>query len=421
MAMTSRERLQKTLNHQQPDRVCVDFGATAVTGIHVSVVHRLRLRVLGDTNSRVKVIEPYQMLGEVDDELRAALGIDVIGAMPRKSLFATEAKDWKPFTCFDGTPCLVPGQFNVAPAPDGGWHIFPEGDTSVPPSGHMPKGGYFFDSIVRQEPIDDDKLNPADNLEEFGLFGTEDIAHFRERKQWLEAHKAFGAMLIVPGAAFGDIALVPAPFLKHPKGIRDVEEWYVSTLTRRDYVHVVFEKQCEIALQNIASLIAVFGDTVQAAMVTGTDFGTQRGPFISLDAYRDLFKPFHKQVNDLIHRRAGWKTFIHSCGSVYQFLPDFVEAGFDILNPVQCSAAEMGAARLKKEFGKDLVFWGGGVDTQHTMATGTPDEVYREVRERIDIFNQDGGFVFDAIHNIQGNTPIENMLAMFRAIKESGM
>ena len=420
MAMTSRERLDRTLNHQQPDRVCVDFGATAVTGIHVSVVHKLRQQVLGDTGYRVKVIEPYQMLGEVDDELRAVLGIDVIGAYPRKSLFGTEAKDWKPFTCFDGTPCLVPGQFNVRPAPDGGWHIHPEGDRTAPPSGHMPKGGFFFDSIIRQDPVDDDKLDPADNLQEFGLFGAEDIAHFHERKQWLEERKESGSILIVPGTAFGDIALVPAPFLKHPKGIRDVEEWYVSTLTRRDYVRAVFEKQCEIALQNINTLAEIFGDTVQAAMVTGTDFGTQRGPFISVDAYRDLFKPFHRQVNDLIHRRAGWKTFIHSCGSVYQFLPDFIDAGFDILNPVQCSAAEMGAARLKKEFGEDLVFWGGGVDTQHTMAVGTPEEVYREVRERINLFNQGGGFVFDAIHNIQGNTPIENMLAMFRAIKESG-
>jgi len=156
------------------------------------------------------------------------------------------------------------------------------------------------------------------------------------------------------------------------------------------------------------------------ALITGTDFGTQRGPFVSLQSYRDLYKPFHKAVNDLIHRRSKWKTFIHSCGSVYQLLPDFIEAGFDVLNPVQCSAAEMDPVRLKREFGKDLVFWGGGVDTQKTMAFGTPDQVYAEVRERIDIFNQDGGFVFNAIHNIQGNTPVENIEAMFKAIRDSG-
>lgn len=418
--MTSRERLQTTLDHKQPDRVAVDFGATPVTGIHVSVVHRLRQHLLGDKNWRVKVIEPYQMLGEVDDELRAALGIDVAGASPRKSLFATEAKDWKPFTCFDGTPCLVPGSFNVTPAPDGGWHIYPEGDTSVPPSGHMPKGGYFFDSIVRQEPVDDAKLDPADNLEEFGLFGAEDLAHFAAKKKWFDERRQFGAMLVVPGAAFGDIALVPAPFLKRPKGIRDIEEWYVSTAIRRDYVRAVFEKQCEIALKNIETLIGLFGDTVQAAMITGTDFGTQRGPFISCNDYCDLFMPFHKRVNELIHRKSKWKTFIHSCGSVYALIPDFIKAGFDILNPVQCSAAEMEAGRLKREFGRDVVFWGGGVDTQHTLPFGKPEEIYREVRQRIDIFNKDGGFVFDAIHNVQGPTPTENVLAMFKAITDSG-
>ena len=192
------------------------------------------------------------------------------------------------------------------------------------------------------------------------------------------------------------------------------------TAARRDYVWQVFEKQCEIALQNLETLMSIFGDVVQVALITGTDFGTQRGPFIAPAAYRVLYKPFHIRVNELIHRRTKWKTFIHSCGSVYDFLPDFIEAGFDVLNPVQCSAAKMDARTLKREFGRQLTFWGGGVDTQKTLPFGTPDEVYREVRERIDIFNEGGGFVFNTIHNIQAPTPLENMLAMFRAIKDSG-
>lgn len=416
--MTSRQRLQAALDHVQPDRVPVDFGSTAVTGMHVSIVHRLRQRILGDTEFRVKVIEPYQMLGEIDDALRAALGIDVIGVLGRRSLFGTEARDWKPFTLFDGTPCLVPGKFNVTPAPDGGWYIYPEGDTSVGPSGHMPQGGYFFDSIIRQEPIVEDKLDPANNLEEFGPLGQQDISYYRERIEWLKQRPDLGSLLVIPGAAFGDIALVPAPFLKAPKGIRDVSEWYISTLTRRDYVRAVFERQCAIALANIDALIDMFGDLVQVAYITGTDFGTQRGPFISRAAYRELYQPFHRIINEHIHRRTRWKTFIHSCGSVYQLIPDFIEAGFDILNPVQCSAADMDAARLKREFGKDLVFWGGGVDTQRTLAFGTPAQVYDEVRQRLDIFSPGGGFVFNTVHNIQGNVPIENVIAMFDALRD---
>jgi len=412
--------LQAAIEHRQPDRVPVDFGSTAVTGMHVSIVHRLRQRLLGEPGYRVKVIEPYQMLGEIDDALREVLGIDVVGVPGRKSILGTQAKDWKPFTLFDGTPCEVSGDFNVKPAPDGGWHIYPEGDTSAPPCGHMPEGGHFFDTIVRQDPIDEDRLDPADNCEEFAPLGADDLAYYRDRARWCGERGGLGTILSVPGTAFGDIALVPAPFLKHPRGIRDVAEWYISTKTRRAYVTQVFERQCEVALANLATLTELLGDRIQIAFVTGTDFGTQRGPFISVETYRNLFQPFHRQVNDFIHRRSAWKTFIHSCGSVYQLIPEFIEAGFDVLNPVQCSAAEMGAERLKREFGRDLVLWGGGVDTQKTLAFGTPQDVYREVRERVDLFNRDGGFVFNAVHNIQANTPIDNVMALFNALRDAG-
>ncbi len=417
--MNSRERVAKALSHEQPDRVPVDIGSTAVTGIHVSALTRLRAAVLGTGRDPVKVIEPYQMLGEVDAELRAALGIDIIGLMTRKTLFGFENHNWKPFTLFDGTPVQVPGQFNITLDTNGDYLLYPEGDTSVPPSGRMPKGAHFFDSIIRQPPVDDDRLDPADNTEEFGLLSEDDIAWYHARARDLDRQPEMGVAMTMPGTAFGDIALVPAPWMKHPKGIRDIEEWYVSTVARTDYVRAIFEKQCEIAFQNIETLIGILGNRVQAVFLTGTDFGTQRGLFISVNAYRELFKPFHIRVNNLIHKKTGWKTFIHSCGAVSELLPDFIEAGFDILNPVQCSAQGMDARMLKERFGRQLVFWGGGANTQLTLQFGTPEEVYREVRERIEIFNRDGGFIFDPVHNIQATTPTENMLAMFKAIRHS--
>lgn len=416
---THRERLQQALNHRQPDRVPIDFGSNAVTGMHVAAVTRLRRAVLKDDAWRVKVIEPYQMLGEMDPELLDALGIDVVGIMTRKNLFAFENRGWKPFRLFDGTEVLVPENFVTTPAPGGGLHIYPEGDTSVPASGHMPSTGWFFDTIIRQPPIDEDNLDPRDNLEEFGLLNDEDKAYYRRCAEELRASDR-GVCLTMPGTAFGDIALVPAPFLKHPKGIRDITEWYVSTSIRQDYVHAVFEKQCEIGLKNIATLAEILGDRVDAVFFTGTDFGTQNDLFISPDAYRGLFKPYHKQVNDFFHQHTSWKTFIHSCGAVKRLIPEFIDAGFDILNPVQCSACGMDPRELKREFGKEITFWGGGVDTQKTMAFGTPAEVYREVRERIEIFGEGGGFVFDAVHNIQATTPTDNLVAMFQALKDSG-
>ena len=417
--MNSRERFIATINHQQPDRLCVDMGATPTSGIAASTLHKLRQEVLGKSDYRIKIHEPYQMLGQVDDDLLDALDIDVIGLPGRSTLFGFDIGDWKPFEMFDGTPVEVPGNFNVTVEENGDLLMYPQGDTSVPPSGRMPKGGFYFDAINRQEPIDEDKLDPMDNCEEFALLSDEQIQDFAERAKALAAASDRGIIMSIPGTAIGDIALIPAPFLKHPKGIRDVEEWYISTVMRKDYVHRVFEYQTQIAVQNIERLAKAVGDNVQAAFVCGTDLGTQRGLFLSPEAYRELYCPYHKRVNAAIHEHTNWKTFKHSCGSIFDLIQDFIEVGFDILNPVQCSAAKMDPKTLKKEFGKDIVFWGGGVDTQKTLPFGTPDEVYNETRQRIEIFNDGGGYVFNAIHNIQAQVPVENLLAMFRAIRDS--
>jgi hypothetical protein len=298
--------------------------------------------------------------------------------------------------------------------------MYPEGDRAAPPSGHMPAGGYYFDTIIRQPPIDDAKLDPADNLEEFGPISDDDLAYFGREAQRLYEETDKAILANFGGTAFGDIALVPGPWMKHPKGIRDVAEWYMSTVSRRDYVWQVFERQCEIGLANLARIHDVVGERVAAAFVTGTDFGQQHGAFISRKAYRGLFMPFHKAVNDWIHQHTTWKSFMHSCGSVIALLPDFIEAGFDILNPVQTSAAGMDPRELKARFGDAITFWGGGVDTQRTLPFGSPDEVRAEVRERIGIFGAGGGFVFNTIHNVQARVPVANLLALYQAVRESG-
>jgi hypothetical protein len=417
--MTSRERLAATLNHQPPDRLCVDFGAGFQTGMGAGAVHRLREAVLGKSNRHVKVIESCQMLGEIDEELRQALGLDVVGVHGPGTMFGFKNEGWKPFTMFDGTPVLVPGLFNVTPADDGGWLMYPEGDTAVPPSAWMPKDGYFFDATNRQQPLDESKLDPADNCEEMSAVSDEEVRHFAGLAKHYHDTTDYGIYMTLPGTAFGDIALVPAPWMKHPKGIRGVQEWYMATVTNRDYVLKVFEVQCAAALQSIAKLAAAVGDRVQVVFVSGTDFGTQTGQFCSAQTYRELYQPFHKAVNDQIHRLTKWKTFIHSCGAVRPFIPEFIAAGFDVLNPVQCSAKDMDPRELKREFGKNLVFWGGGVDTQKTLPFGTPEEVYREARARIEIFGEGGGFVFNSTHNVQSNVPTQNLLALFRAIQDS--
>jgi len=418
--MNSRQRVEAALNHRQPDRVPLDLGASPVSGMQVSCVYKLRQALgLDKPCTPVKVTEPYQMLGEIATDLQDALGIDAVGLGGPNTMFGFPLSDWRPWTTNDGTPVLVPGSFNTEPEPNGDIFMYPEGDKSVPPSGRMPKGGFYFDSITRQGPIDDDKLNVEDNLEEFGPVSDATLQHFASEADRLRRESDRAILANFGGSAFGDIALVPGPWLKHPKGIRDVAEWYMSTVSRYDYVYEIFRRQCDFALQNFAKYYDAVGDRVSVVFVTGTDFGTQNGPFMGPAAYRKLFQPFHRRVNDWIHEHTPWKTFIHSCGSIMALMPDLVDAGFDVFNPVQCSAAHMAPRTLKEKFGGKVTFWGGGVDTQKTLPFGTPDDIRRQVRERIGIFNPGGGFVFNTIHNVQAGVPVENLLAMYTAVRKT--
>jgi hypothetical protein len=411
----SRERLMKTLNHQQPDRIPIDFGGTAVTGVHVSVVAALRDHY-GLEKRPVRVHEPFQMLGWIDEDLKQAMGIDVEGVFARNTMFGFPADDWKPWE-FNGLEVLVPGAFNISTDAKGDTLIYPEGDTGVPPSGRMPKGGYFFDCIIRQEPIDEDHLNAAENAEEFKPITQAELDHLAQAASAATA-TGRGVVAGFGGTAFGDIALVPGPFLKHPKGIRDVTEWYVSTSSRQEYVHQIFERQCEVALANLEKVHAAVGDNVQAVFVCGTDFGTQTSSFCSVKTFNNLYAPYYKRVNEWIHKNTAWKTFKHSCGAVSKFIPALIEAGFDILNPVQCSATGMEPEQLKANFGEHIVFWGGGVDTQKVLPFGTPAEVREQVLRRCEIFAPGGGFVFNTIHNTQAQTPVRNIVAMLDAVHE---
>jgi uroporphyrinogen-III decarboxylase len=414
--MTSRERLAQALNHKEPDRVPVDFGSTGVTGMHHAIVTALRDRC-GLEKRPVKIHEPYQMLGLVEDDLQRALGLDVEGVFGAETLFGFRNEDWTPFRLDDGTEVLVSAHFQTTKDTNGDTLIYPKGDRNAAPSGRLPKGGYFFDTIVRQPTIDESALDPADNLEEFGPITDRDLDYFEAETKRAEA-TGRGVMASFGGTALGDIALVPAPFLKNPKGIRDIEEWYVTTLTRPEYVHRIFERQTEIALANLEKIAGRVGDRVQAVFLCGTDFGTQSSQFCSVPTFKKLYLPYYRRINDWVHAHTPWKTFKHSCGAVEPLIPAFIESGFDILNPVQVSAAGMDVEKLKTNYGRDLVFWGGGVDTQRTLMFGTPDDVRAEVKSRLEIFGQGGGFVFNAVHNIQANVPPANVFALFDALKE---
>jgi len=316
-----------------------------------------------------------------------------------------------------GQKVLVPDGFRTTTDEKGEVLIYPEGGTTANPSGRMPYTGYFFDAIIRQESIDDENLNVEDNLEEFGLITNRDLNFWKESTK---NARATGKAVIagLGGTALGDIALVPGLNMKNPKGIRDITEWYMSTIMRPDYVKDIFDKQSEIALENFRRLHEVIGDNIDAAFICGTDFGTQDSTFCAPEQFDDLWLPFYRRINDWVHSNTLWKTFKHSCGAVESFMPKFIDAGFDIINPVQISAKGMDPKKLKNAYGNDLVFWGGGIDTQKTLPYSTPSQIRDEVFSLCDTFAPGGGFVFNTVHNIQANVPIENIIAMIDAINE---
>jgi hypothetical protein len=415
--MNSREITRQALAHRA-GRLPIDFGSTPVSGIHVSVVAALRGH-FGLGGGPVRVIEPGQMLGEIADDLRAALGVDCIGITPRNTGYGFPLHEggWREWRAPWGQVVLVPGGFQTRTDPNGDVFVHPAGDTTAPVSAHMPASGYFFDTISRQEPIDEDRLDPEDNLEEYKPLSDADIAYWESRVPEMRASPR-AVVANMGGTSFGDIGRVPAPQLRHPKGIRDVSEWYISIATRRDYVHAVFERQCEVALKNLERFHAITGDAIDVFYVCATDFGTQSSQFCSVATFEELYLPYYKRVNDWIHARTPWKTFKHSCGAIDPLLPSLIKAGFDIMNPVQCSAVGMEPGHLKEAYGRDVVFWGGGVDTQKTLPYGTPSQVREEVLSRCKSLGRDGGFVFNTIHNVQALTPTENFIAMIEAVRE---
>ncbi len=414
--MTSKERLKASINHLTSDKIPLDFGATSVTGIHILVVEKLR-EFFGLEKHPVKVKEPSQMLGEIEPDLIDAMGIDVIGFTPRKNMFGFSNDGWKEFKTHWDQVILVPEKFRIKKDQNGDSLIFPQGDLTAPASAKMPEASYFFDAIIRQEPITEDMLNPEDNLEEFGPMTPEDMQYWKDIAETIgETEKA--VVVNIGGTGIGDIALVPAPFLKYPKGIRDITEWYMSLVMRPDYVKAIFDKQTEFAIENLKTAFTLLGNKIDVLYVCGTDFGTQDSTFCSSETFDDMWLPYYKKINDWVHANTQWKTFKHSCGAVESLMEHFIEAGFDIINPVQINAKGMDAHILKEKYGKRLIFWGGGVDTQKVLPFETPQNVRKQVLEQCEILSKGGGFVFNAVHNIQANVPVENVIAMIDAFKE---
>lgn len=407
--MTSRQRVLTALNHTEPDRVPLDLGSTFVSSIAATSLDRLR-RHLGLADRPVKVYDAFQMLGEVELDLVERFALDVLAVEPPVVTHGLRRENWKPWTLMDQTPVLVPGQFEIDVTAEGDWLLYPGGDRSQPPCARMPKNGYYFDSLG----------DTTWNLD------WEPPSLKEMRRQWAQPALPDEELQFMAEHAHllrreTDKALILGSWWYTGLG-------YVGTMTdfwtllARDpgYVRELFAIYVEGALVRLRQLWEALGDQVDLIALSGHDFGTQRSEWMRPEIFREVFIPPLKAQYDWIHEHTTWRVFQHSCGSIANILGDLVDAGLDVLNPVQTSAAGMDAQELKQRYGDRLTFWGGGVDTQSTLPFGTPDEVREDVRQRLRIFAPGGGFIFNPIHNIQPNTPPENIVAVYETALEFG-
>lgn len=417
--MTSRERVLTSLNHQQPDKVPIDLGATYNSGISACALYRLR-SYYGLEVKPIQIYETSQMIGSMEPDIIDKMAIDVIGLNSANDCAGvTLYGPMQDFTMPDGTPVKISAAHKYKIDEQGRSFLWPQGNENYDPSYMMPEGGYFFDAINRSPEYDEDNLTPLEDFkDDFNLITDADADWYAENAKLLRdtTNKAIFGCFGMGG--IGDPSAIPGGHVLEPKGIRTFQDWSMAQLLYPEYVEAVFEMQTENALKCLEIYYQAVGDNIDVINISGTDFGTQAGPLMSLDTFRKLYKPYYKRMNDWVHKHTNWKTHYHSCGSMKIFIEEFIEMGVDSLNPVQLSAVGMDARELKDTYGDRIIFWGGGVDTQKLLPYGTPEEVRAQVKDRLDILARGGGYVFNTIHNVMGNIPAENIAACFAAARE---
>jgi len=395
--MNSRERVVTTLKHKEPDRVPLDLGAMLSTGIMGIAYNKLKA-YLGIRGGRTRMYDLGQQLAEPEIGVLELIGADVL------PLFVSEPKKWKPSTLPDGSPCEVPEWFNPETLPDGSQVLRDEQGHIV---SKMPKGGYYFDSVYH--PLA--SINTIQELGQYPFYAPIDEAMLQdlhERAKHLYETTEYALMLNGAGSIY-----------EWAQGLRGWDVFMMDLASDPAFASALLARLVEAHIQRLEQILPAVEGYIQVIQV-GDDLGMQNGPQLSPRLYRKVVKPWYKTFYQYIKEHTGAYLFLHTCGSVYEFIPDFIEMGVDILNPVQVSAKDMDTQRLKREFGKDITFWGGGCDTQRVLPFGTPAEVREEVKKRMDDLAPGGGFVFNQAHNIQAGVPPENIMAMYEAVREFG-
>ncbi len=408
--MTSRERVLAAIAHKQPDRVPVDMGGTGVTGISAIAYHHLK-EYLGIETGHTRVIDVLQQLARVEDEIVDKFALDVLDV---GHAFDREEADWYNVE-LKGIPMQFPNWFHPRDNGDGSYDIIHADGTVL---SRMTEKSFYFEQThypyLDGYPSDFSEILDAINHTAGYFCAPPPFDNMRQKRFWkvlrkkaIELQEATNKLVIInTGVGFFEAVC----------GLRRLDKVLVDLMRNRAQLEKILDKIVEFGKVTLDFICHKLGDVIDVIRI-GDDLGANTGPFMSPQLYREVFKPRVKEICDYIKKNSSMKIFFHSCGSIEPLIPELIDAGIDILNPVQINIKNMDPKELKREYGDEITFWGGGVDTRNVLGRKSPAEVERHVREMLEIFMPGGGFVWSAVHNILPEVPPENIVAAFTAIE----
>jgi uroporphyrinogen decarboxylase len=408
--MNSRERVLTALNHREPDRIPVDFSGHRSSGIAAIAYGRLR-KHLGLAEKPIRVYDLIQQLAIVDEDVLARFRIDTTEL---GRAFAHEETNWADWELPDGTPCQVPA-WSMPERLEGRWVLRSKTGRII---AHMPEGALYFEQI--HYPFAEDAADFAGIPAAFDQSMWHAIAAppgpLITGPDGSRTH-AEGARRLRESTDRAILALFGGNLLETGQMLFRNDNFLMMLVAEPARAHDFLDRLVEVHLENLGRFLSDVGAYIDI-IVFGDDLGMQTGPQISPRTYREFFKPRHAQMWQRARELADVRVMLHCCGGVRELMPDLIDAGLDAINPVQISCRGMEAAALKRDFGRDMVFWGGGADTQSMLPRGTPAKVKEHVRGQVKVLSPGGGFVFQQVHNIMANVPPENIVAMFDAVQE---
>ena len=409
--MNSRERVLAALNHSEPDRVPVDFGAHRSSGIMAIAYAKLR-EALGITPGNVYVYDMVQQLAVVEEPVLDALGIDVV-EMGRG--FLTEDSEWKDWVLPNGTPCKIPYYVNVERKGED-WILLADDGREL---AVQKQGCLYFEQThfpLLDRSIKDDDFSDLEEQLPYTMWTGVPTpgAHLPLDEEGL-ACITQQARALRQSTDRAIVGLFGGNLFELPQFLYRMDNYLSYMALYPDAIHRLSERLSEIHLQNLEKWLGSVGPYIDVILF-GDDLGSQNGPLISPEMYREYYHRHHRRLWQRAKELADVKVMLHSCGGIEPLLEDLITAGLDATNPVQITCRGMDTRALKETYGDRLSFWGGGCDTQEVLPRGTPEDVTRHVMQQVDVLSPDGGFVFQQVHNIMANVPPENVLAMFRAV-----